>query len=65
MTIQVQGHVHALEAVGGGISQIAVTLQLEANRIVAPPHQVTFTATPDEIAHYKIGMPVLVQVRPA
>lgn len=64
MTIEVRGHVHSLEAVGGGISYVAVTLQLESNRLASPPHQVTFQAKPEEIAEYKVGMSVIVQVRP-
>lgn len=65
MTIEVRGHVHSLEAVGGGVTRVAVTLQLEASRLTCSPHQVTFQATPEEIASYKIGMTVIVQVRPA
>ena len=64
MTIECRGHVHALEAIGGGQTEIAVTLCLEANRLPEHPHRLTVRAKPEEVASYKVGMPVIVQVRP-
>jgi histone H3/H4 len=65
MTIEAKGHVHAIEAVGGGITEVAVTLCLEASRLAEHPHRITIRAKPTEIDSYKVGMAVIVQVRPA
>lgn len=63
MTIEVKGHVHSIEAIGGGAIEVAVTLHLESNR-VDHPHRVTIRAKPEEIDSYKVGMAVILQVRP-
>lgn len=63
MTIEVKGHVHSLEFVGA--NEVSVTLHLESSRLAAHPHQVAIRAKPAEIEAYKVGMPVVVMVRPA
>lgn len=64
MTIEAKGHVHSIEAVGGGITEVAVTLHLESSR-VDHPHRMTIRAKPAEIDSYKVGMAIILQVRPA
>jgi len=65
MTIEVKGHIHSLVAIGGGSEVVDVTLHLESSRLPNEPHQVTIRAKPGEIDVYRVGMPIIVQVRPA
>ena len=62
MTIEIHGYIHSLEAIGGG-GQIAVTIHAESSRI-DNPHALTIAATPEEVEHYKVGMPITIVVRP-
>jgi len=63
MTIEVKGHVHSLEFCGS--LETKVTLHLESSRLAEHPHQVTIRAKPTEIESYRVGMPVVVMIRPA
>ena len=65
MTIEVKGHVYSLAIGGGGAGEVTVTLQLEASRLPGDPPRVSLYAKEGEVSGYKVGMPVIVQVRPA
>ena len=65
MTIEIKGHVHSLEVGGGQAGEVTVTLQLEASRLPGDPHRVKLYAKETEVSAYKVGMPVIVLVRPA
>ena len=62
MTIEVQGHVHSLEFVG--MTEIEVTVQLDSNRAAHSPHRLKLRVKPAEIDMYRIGMAIMLQIRP-
>lgn len=70
MTIEVHGHIHALEnghavhVLGEMHGGVGVVLHLEASRTESP-HRILIRASAEEVDSYRVGMPVIVQIRPA
>lgn len=65
MTIEVFGHVKSLEF--HGVGKVLVDVQIEASRMLGKPGTapvVQFIATAAEVAEYKPGMGICIQVRP-
>jgi hypothetical protein len=66
MTIEVNGHVEALTHFSHG--KVLVRILVESSRMVpgrlGEPPRVEFIALSDEVAEYKPGMAIKIQIRP-
>ena len=60
MTIEIDGHVCGITT-GATDKDVCVELRIEGSRSL---QNIKINATHDEVAHYKVGMPVKIQIRP-
>lgn len=60
MTIEFQGHVHSLTSRASDLD-VCVELRVEGIRSL---QNIKVNASHAEVAHYKPGMPVIIQIRP-
>lgn len=60
MTIEFDGHVHAI-SLGASDFDVSIELRVEGIRSL---NNITVNASHAEVAHYKVGMPVKIQIRP-
>ena len=62
MTVECQGHVMSLTHGGNKWDDVTVEIQLEQSRCTLP---IKIYAKANEVAMYRPGMPVIMQLRPA
>lgn len=62
MTIEFDGHVHSMSMTATAPLDVSIELRVEGIRSIP---NITVNASHAEVAHYKVGMPVKIQIRPA